>query len=83
MKTYWIGPRAAIDAANVLAFNAYIGAHPTAICGETGDEIENPTRAWAVPTQDVNGAWVIPAYDGLEPAGVTATENVEWPISTE
>ncbi|ADO42973.1 hypothetical protein [Ketogulonicigenium vulgare] len=78
--TYWIGPRAAIDAANLAAYAAYIAAAPTAL--RDGETLPNPTTAWAEPLQDAAGNWVIPAHPGMTvPAGVQAVSLPDWPAA--
>lgn len=76
---WWIGARAAIEAAEALAAAEVVGL-PEYRAGREVPEGQRKTERWAIPAETAtSGLWAIEAYDGLTPEGVELVDNVDWP----
>lgn len=76
--TFWIGKRAAIEAAEALAAQRVVGG-PEFSGGVEVPQAERITRRWAIPLPTADGRWAIPAMHGLTPPDVDEVPVVEWP----
>ena len=80
---WWVGSRTAIVAAEARAAREVVG-EPEYRDGVEVPPDERVTDSWAIPLQIADGRWVIPAYEGLTPKGVTLVEEIDWPeVPTE
>jgi len=75
--TFWIGRKAAIAAAELLAAQRVVGGSEHCEGAEL-PEAERITTCWAIPLPTADGRWAIPALAGLAPADVDTVAAVDW-----
>ena len=75
---WWVGSMVAIVAAEARAAREVVG-EPEYRGGVEVPPDERVTDSWAIPAHAADGRWVIPAYEGLTPKGVTLVEEIHWP----